>query len=74
MLPEDELKVPSPYFSHLLPQLKGGHYAQNLLKRSLIDSLAKKKKKEKEINKNPAFSIQSTKKGSLSKMKKTSRK
>lgn len=60
MLPEDELKVPSPYFSHLL-QLKGGHYAQNLLKRSLIDSLAKKKK-EKEINKNPAFSIQSTKK------------
>lgn len=71
MLPEDELKVPSPYFSHLL-QLKGGHYAQNLLKRSLIDSLAKK---EKEINKNPAFSIQSTqKRGSLSKMKKTSRK
>lgn len=50
MLPEDELKVPSPHFSQLL-QLKGGHYAQNLLKRSLIDSLAKKKKKKKKSTK-----------------------
>lgn len=49
-LPEDELKVLSPHSSHLL-QLESGHYAQNLLKKSLGSTqiLSQKKKSTKTL-------------------------